>query len=248
MLRTHTCGQLRPEHVGQQARLSGWVQRKRDHGNLLFIDLRDHYGVTQVVVDVSSPVFKTAEAVRNESVITVSGKVVAREASTVNPRLATGAVELDAQEMTVQSMADPLPIPVYQENDTTPEELLRVPSPPMADFLESYMAIKQHVLVRFGKWREIIAQELPKDRDLEAPETLLAEARAADIPLAGLMCVPPFDVEPAPYFALLGKLAHDNGLPGLSMGMSGDFETAIRFGATMVRIGSALFGARGALE
>ena len=69
--RTHTCGQLRPEHVGQQARLSGWVQRKRDHGNLLFIDLRDHYGVTQVVVDVSSPVFKTAEAVRNESVVTV---------------------------------------------------------------------------------------------------------------------------------------------------------------------------------
>jgi len=121
--RTHTCGQLRPEHVGQQARLSGWVQRKRDHGNLLFIDLRDHYGVTQVVVDASSPVFKTAEAVRTESVITVSGKVVAREASTVNPRLATGTVELDASEMVVQSMAEPLPIPVYQENDTTPEEL-----------------------------------------------------------------------------------------------------------------------------
>ena len=121
--RTHTCGQLRPEHVGQQARLSGWVQRKRDHGGLLFIDLRDHYGVTQVVVDVSSPVFKTAEAVRNESVITVTGKVVAREPSTVNAKLATGAVELDAVELIVQSMADPLPIPVYQENDTTPEEL-----------------------------------------------------------------------------------------------------------------------------
>ncbi len=121
--RTHTCGQLRPEHVGQQARLSGWVQRKRDHGGLLFIDLRDHYGVTQVVVDVSSPVFKTAEAVRNESVITVTGKVVAREPSTVNAKLATGAVELDAAELIVQSMADPLPIPVYQENDTTPEEL-----------------------------------------------------------------------------------------------------------------------------
>ncbi len=121
--RTHTCGQLRPEHVGQQARLSGWMQRKRDHGNLLFIDLRDHYGVTQVVVDASSPVFKTAEAVRNESVITVSGKVVARDKTTVNPRLATGEVELDAAEMVVQSMAEPLPIPVYQENDTTPEEL-----------------------------------------------------------------------------------------------------------------------------
>jgi aspartyl-tRNA synthetase len=121
--RTHTCGQLRPEHVGQQARLSGWVQRKRDHGNLLFIDLRDHYGVTQVVVDVSSPVFKAAEAVRTESVITVTGKVVAREASTVNAKLATGAIELDAADLIVQSMADPLPIPVYQENDTTPEEL-----------------------------------------------------------------------------------------------------------------------------
>jgi hypothetical protein len=109
--RTHTCGQLRPEHVGQQARLSGWVQRKRDHGNLLFIDLRDHYGVTQVVVDVSSPVFKTAEEVRNESVITVSGKVVARDKATVNPRLTTGEVELDASELVVQSMAEPLPIP-----------------------------------------------------------------------------------------------------------------------------------------
>ncbi len=121
--RTHTCGQLRPEHVGQQARLSGWVQRKRDHGNLLFIDLRDHYGVTQVVVDASSAVFKLAESVRNESVITVTGKVVAREPSTVNAKLATGAVELDAAEFVIQSMADPLPIPVYQENDTTPEEL-----------------------------------------------------------------------------------------------------------------------------
>jgi aspartyl-tRNA synthetase len=121
--RTHTCGQLRPEHVGQEARLSGWVQRKRDFGSLLFIDLRDHYGVTQVVVDVSSPVFKTAEGVRNESVITVTGKVVLRDPSTVNPKLTTGEVELSAAEMVVQSMADPLPIPVYQENDTTPEEL-----------------------------------------------------------------------------------------------------------------------------
>src|SRR2546423_15704427 len=95
--RTHTCGQLRPEHVGQAARLSGWVQRKRDHGHLLFIDLRDHYGVTQIVVDAASPIFKAAEAVRNESVITVSGKVVARDKATVNPRLVTGEVELDAQ-------------------------------------------------------------------------------------------------------------------------------------------------------
>src|ERR1700681_3043645 len=121
--RTHTCGQLRPEHVGQQARLSGWVQRKRDHGNLLFIDLRDHYGVTQVVVDVSSPVFKYAESVRAESVITVSGKVVAREAATVNHTLATRQVELAAAEIVLWSMAENLPIPVHVENDTRPEEL-----------------------------------------------------------------------------------------------------------------------------
>ena len=75
---------------------------------------------------------------------------------------------------------------------------------------------------------------------------LLAEARAAEIPLAGLMCVPPLEIEPAPFFALLGKLARDNGLDGLSMGMSGDYATAIMLGATHVRVGSALFGARGA--
>ena len=74
---------------------------------------------------------------------------------------------------------------------------------------------------------------------------LVAEAREAGIPLAGLMCIPPADIEPAPFFALLDKLARDNGLPGRSMGMSGDFETAIMLGATHVRVGTALFGARG---
>ena len=121
--RTHTCGQLRAEHVGQGARVSGWVQRKRDHGGLLFIDLRDHHGVTQIVFDVSAPPFRTAERARTESVITVTGKVVKREASTVNPRLPTGEIEIRADDIVVQSMAEPLPIPVHVENDTTPEEL-----------------------------------------------------------------------------------------------------------------------------
>lgn len=76
-------------------------------------------------------------------------------------------------------------------------------------------------------------------------DALIAQARAANIPLLGLMCVPPLEVEPAPYFALLGKLAQDNGLASLSMGMSGDFETAVKLGATHIRVGSALFGARG---
>ena len=82
-LRTHDAGTLNASSSGQSVRVAGWVHRRRDHGGLIFIDLRDHYGVTQVVVDVSSPVFKTAEAVRSESVITVRGKVVARDSATI---------------------------------------------------------------------------------------------------------------------------------------------------------------------
>ncbi|MFT4027204.1 MAG: YggS family pyridoxal phosphate-dependent enzyme [Novosphingobium sp.] len=89
------------------------------------------------------------------------------------------------------------------------------------------------------------AEEQKGGCDIAALPALLAEARGADLPLAGLMCVPPFGIEPAPFFALLGKLADDHGLNGLSMGMSDDFETAITLGATHVRVGSALFGARG---
>src|SRR5688572_8246669 len=94
--RTHTCGALRRQHVGESVRLSGWVHRKRDHGQLLFIDLRDHYGLTQVVADVASPVFAALEGLRVESVITVTGKVVARTAETVNARLPTGEIEVQA--------------------------------------------------------------------------------------------------------------------------------------------------------
>ena len=92
--RTHTCGALRAEHAGQTARLSGWVHRKRDHGGLLFIDLRDHYGLTQCVVTPNSPVFEAADKLRPESVVTLTGDVVAREGGTVNERLPTGAIEM----------------------------------------------------------------------------------------------------------------------------------------------------------
>ena len=89
--RTHNCGQLRLAQVGETVRLSGWVHRKRDHGNLLFVDLRDHYGVTQCVVDTSSPIFASIEQARPESVVTVTGKVVARSAETANPSPARNA-------------------------------------------------------------------------------------------------------------------------------------------------------------
>ncbi len=120
--RTHTCGQLTRGHVGQSARLSGWVHRKRDHGNLLFVDLRDHYGITQCVIDTSSPIFRAVESTRVESVVTVSGKIVARSPETVNPKLATGEVELAVEGFELQSAAEMLPIQVNQEGDF-PEDL-----------------------------------------------------------------------------------------------------------------------------
>src|SRR3984893_11388968 len=120
--RTHTCGALRLADAGQSARLSGWVHRKRDHGQLLFVDLRDHYGVTQCVIDVSSPLFAAADALRLESVITVTGKVVARSADTINPNLPTGEIELVIAELTVQSVAEPLPLPVNSDAEY-PEDI-----------------------------------------------------------------------------------------------------------------------------
>ena len=120
--RTHNCGQLKASDAGIQARLSGWVHRKRDHGNLLFVDLRDHYGVTQCVLDISSPVFQVLEKARPESVITVTGKVVSRSAETINPRLPTGEIEIQVAEIEIQSIADPLPIQVYGEQEY-PEDM-----------------------------------------------------------------------------------------------------------------------------
>src|SRR5580692_2995126 len=120
--RTHTCGELRAADAGHTARLSGWVHAKRDHGGLLFIDLRDHYGITQCVFAAGSPVFAAAEAIRPESVITVTGPVVAREEGTLNPKLPTGEVELRVAEMVVQSTAEVLPMQVAGE-ERFPEDI-----------------------------------------------------------------------------------------------------------------------------
>ncbi|HMD63599.1 MAG TPA: aspartate--tRNA ligase [Stellaceae bacterium] len=120
--RTHTCGALRLADTGRTARLSGWVHRKRDHGQLLFIDLRDHYGISQCVIDVSSPLFSAADALRLESVVTMTGRVTARSSDTVNPKLDTGEVELVIAEIQVQSEAEPLPFPVNTEADY-PEDM-----------------------------------------------------------------------------------------------------------------------------
>jgi aspartyl-tRNA synthetase len=120
--RSHTCGALRKSDVGKDVRLSGWVHRVRDHGGVLFIDLRDHYGLTQIVADPDSKAFKTAEAVRSEWVIRVDAKVRERPTGTTNADLPTGDVELYATEIEVLSQAKELPIPVFGEPDY-PEDL-----------------------------------------------------------------------------------------------------------------------------
>ncbi len=120
--RTHHCSALRKSDVGSTARISGWVHRKRDHGGLLFVDLRDHYGLTQVVCDTDSPAFSVLDGARAESVLTVTGKVVARSDATVNPNLPTGEIELWAADVTVQSAASELPMPVAGDTEY-PEDI-----------------------------------------------------------------------------------------------------------------------------
>ena len=120
--RTHTCGQLRASDVGEKVRISGWIHRKRDHGGVLFVDLRDHYGITQVVAAAGSPMLEILDSLRVESVVSVTGDVVARGAEVVNSKLATGEIEVVAREVQVQSTADELPMPVASEQEY-PEEI-----------------------------------------------------------------------------------------------------------------------------
>jgi aspartyl-tRNA synthetase len=120
--RTHTCGALRAGDTGQSVRLSGWINRKRDHGGLVFVDLRDHYGLTQLVFAPETPGFAAIERLRAESVIRVDGEVVARTPETVNPNLGTGEVEVRVRAVEVLSEAAELPLPVFGEPDY-PEEI-----------------------------------------------------------------------------------------------------------------------------
>ncbi len=120
--RSHTCGALTAADVGETVRLSGWVHRKRDHGGVLFVDLRDHYGITQIVADSDSPALAVLEALRVESVVTIDGNVKARSDATVNANLPTGAIEVYARGATVLSAAEELPMPVAGEQEY-PEEI-----------------------------------------------------------------------------------------------------------------------------
>ncbi|MDG2005267.1 MAG: aspartate--tRNA ligase [Novosphingobium sp.] len=120
--RSHDCGALSADDVGQSVRLSGWIHRTRDHGGVLFVDLRDHYGITQIVADEDSPALKLLDSLRTESVVTIDGEVKRRTSETINSNLPTGEIEVFARGVTVQSHAEELPMPVAGEQDY-PEDI-----------------------------------------------------------------------------------------------------------------------------
>jgi len=120
--RTHTCSELRLSHESTTVKLSGWVHRKRDHGNLLFIDLRDHYGITQCVIENTNKNFKILEKIKPDSVISITGKVLKRTSETINKDLPTGEIEVELKELEILSEAQELPIPVFGEQDY-PEDI-----------------------------------------------------------------------------------------------------------------------------
>ncbi len=123
--RSHTCAGLNLSNVGEKVRLSGWVHRVRDHGGVLFIDLRDHYGITQVLADSDSPAFRAAEKLRSEWVVRVDGVVKARAEGLVNPKIPTGAIEVYIEDLEVLSAAEELPLPVFGEADYPEETRLK---------------------------------------------------------------------------------------------------------------------------
>ncbi|MCA1809607.1 MAG: aspartate--tRNA ligase [Lentisphaerae bacterium] len=123
--RTHNCGELRKDHAGSRVRLSGWVFRKRDHGHLLFFDVRDHYGLTQIVLQPDRDFFEDGRRLRMESVITVTGQLVLRSPDTVNPEMPTGEVELVAEELIFESVSEPLPLAVDSDVDGPEDTRLR---------------------------------------------------------------------------------------------------------------------------
>ncbi|MFL9842154.1 aspartate--tRNA ligase [Sphingomonas sp. ST-64] len=150
--RSHTCGQLTADQVGETVRLSGWIHRKRDHGGVLFVDLRDHYGVTQIVADSDSPALPVLESLRVESVVTIDGLVKARSEATVNSNLATGAIEVFAKGVTVQSSAQELPMPVFGDSDYPEEIRLRNRFLDLRrDQLHANIMLRSHVIASLRK-------------------------------------------------------------------------------------------------
>lgn len=123
--RTHTCGELRDSNIGETVKLSGWVHKKRDHGGLLFVDLRDHYGITQCVIDSGNKIFSCVETIKHESIVSLEGKVIARDESTINKENATGKIEISIEKFDVLSFVENIPLTVSSVSDLSEENRLK---------------------------------------------------------------------------------------------------------------------------
>ena len=196
--RTHNCGQLRLNDKDKEIRLSGWVHRKRDHGNLLFIDLRDHYGITQVVLDKKNKYFSTAEKTTSESVITVTGKVVPRSDETLNKKIPTGEIEISVDEYICESNSKPLPLEVNSDKDYGEDTRLKYR---YLDLRRSKM--QKNILLR-NKVISLIREGMIKQNFVEIQTPILT----ASSPEGARDYLVPSRINPGKFYAL--PQAHSN--------------------------------------
>jgi aspartyl-tRNA synthetase len=190
--RTHTCGALREADIGQEVRLSGWCHRIRDHGGVLFIDLRDHYGLTQVVADPDSPAFKVAETLRSEWVVRVDGKVRRRPGGTENPELPTGAVEVYIREIEVLGPAAELPMPVFGDQEYPEETRLKY------RFLDLRREHLHHNIMKRGQVIDSIRRRMKEQGFFEFQTPILT----ASSPEGARDYLVPSRIHPGKFYAL----------------------------------------------
>ncbi len=190
--RTHTCGALREGDIGQEVRLSGWCHRIRDHGGVLFIDLRDHYGLTQVVADPDSPAFRTAETLRSEWVVRVDGKVRRRPGGTENPDLPTGAVEVYIREIEVLGPAAELPMPVFGDQEYPEETRLKY------RFLDLRREHLHHNIMKRGQVIDSIRRRMKEQGFFEFQTPILT----ASSPEGARDYLVPSRIHPGKFYAL----------------------------------------------
>jgi aspartyl-tRNA synthetase len=190
--RTHTCNELRAEHAGQEVKLSGWVHRRRDHGGLLFVDLRDHYGLTQCVINLDSPLFAEFEALKNETVITVTGEVVKRTPETINAKMDTGEIELKIATMEVQSTAETLPLQVNSDEPYGEETRLR----------HRYLDLRRDVMQRNIKLRCDVTTSLRNRMQNEGFREFQTPILTASSPEGARDFLVPARLHPGKFYAL----------------------------------------------